>query len=78
MDWWRVKSSAASSPSKNFDLAKEIQRTLQIRWRVVFGCWVSFFIVARFLKKCWFVAGRRRKGKEERERGKRERERHWC
>ena len=67
MDWWWVKSSAASSassPSKNFDLAKEIQRTLQIRWRVVFGCWVSFFTVAGFLKKCWFVVGKRRKGKE--------------
>ena len=25
------------------------------------------------MKKCWFVAGRRRKGKEERKRGKRER-----
>ena len=24
------------------------------------------------MKKCWFVAGRRRKGKEERERGKRD------
>ena len=67
MDRWQVKSSATSatsSPSKNFDLAKEIQRTLQIRWRVVFGRWVSFFTVAGFLKKCWFVARKRRKGKE--------------
>ena len=30
------------------------------------------------MKKCWFVARRRRKGKEERERGKRERESRWC
>ena len=30
------------------------------------------------MKKCWFVAGKRRKGKEERERGKRERESRWC
>ena len=30
------------------------------------------------MKKCWFIARRRRKGKEERERGKRERESCWC
>ena len=30
------------------------------------------------MKKCWFIARRRRKGKEERERGKRERESRWC
>ena len=35
-------------------------------------------ISKKFMKKCWFIARRRRKGKEERERGKRERESRWC